>query len=429
MTLYIIIALVAGALIGYLLATARLSGKLSGATASVELLRKQMEDLKEQHEKEINSRLETIKNELKNASMQELQSRTDQLRANNRQQLGDIINPLQDRIREMKEAVQKSQQTQIDTTSSLKEAVRNALQQTERLGDTTNHLVSALSHDNKYQGSFGEMQLRSLLEDFGFERGKHYEEQITIRDDKGTAVTHRETCSKMQPDVVIHFPDGRDIIVDAKTSMTAFMKYNDTSLTPEQHEQALKDHITALKKQVKDLSDKEYWRYYNDNTTDRNALDFVVMFIPSEGAMQLALTKDAELWRDAYDKKVFITGPQNLFALLNLLHLSWKQQTQIENQKEIFRYADEIVTRVQLFRERYDAVRKTLTKDVEKGFRELDTTLSDSGRSIITSANNLIKCGAKEDKRHKSIKEKEETPLLEEAPDPQSDDAFGISRE
>ncbi len=422
MTLYIILTLVAGALVGYLLAAARYSGKLSGATTRVKLLAEQMEELKEQHEKEINGRLESIKNELKNASMEELQNRTNQLRDDNKQQLGDIINPLQDKIKQMQEAVENSQKTQIDTTSSLREAVKNALQQTERLGDTTNTLVNALSHDNKYQGGFGEMQLRSLLEDFGFERGKHYEEQVTIHDDKGTAVTHQETGSKMRPDVVIHFPDGRDIIIDAKTSMTSFMKYNDTSLTPEQHEQALKDHIAAINKQVKNLSDKEYWRYYNDNITGRSTLDFVVMFIPSEGAMQLALTNDAELWRDAYDKKVFITGPQNLFALLNLLHLSWKQQTQIENQQEVFKYAEEIVERVQLFRERYDGLKKILTEDIRKHFKKLDNTLSDSGQSIINSANKLIKCGAKENMKHKSIMKKDEPPMLEEIFYPDDDE-------
>ncbi len=333
------------------------------------------------------------------ASEKELKSRSQELSAINSEQLSKILIPLQNNITQMKEAVEKSEKTQTETTSRLDHAISYTLKQTDKLGKTTDNLVSALSHDNKYQGNFGEMQLRQLLEDMGFTRGIQFEEQVTIRDDAGEAVHHEETGSRLQPDVIMHFPEERDIIIDAKTSMNAFLRYNDATLSDEQHQQALQDHLTAIKTQVKSLVKKNYGREYNKKG---RVLDFVVMFVPSEAALQLALAEEPTLWNEAFSDGVFISGPQNLYTLLHLIDMAWKQKRQLESQQNIIAAAEEIVKRVQIFYERFQTV-ETCLKKTQEAFDKVNMSLSDTGQSIITSANKLIKYGAKEDKKKKSL--------------------------
>ncbi len=360
--------------------------------------------------------MELLREQFTTASERELKTRTEELKERseelmklNTDQLSHILLPLNERIQQMKDAVELNRKSQTEATARLETELKSSARQTEKLEKTTGNLVSALQHDNKYQGSFGEMQLRQLLEDLGFVRGVQFEEQVTIREDSGEARLHEETGSRMQPDVVLHFPDHRDIIIDAKTTMTAFLRYNDESLSEGERQQALKDHVTAIKTQVRALSKKDYWRQYNQKGI---RLDFVVMFIPSESALQLAASEEPTLWNDAIRQGVFITGPQNLYALLRLLEMSWKQVAQVENQQNIINCADEIVRRVQMFYERFQKVDASLKK-TQKTFDELTSILSPSGQSIITSANKLVGYGAREDARHSGLP-KEEPLALEE---------------
>ncbi len=357
--------------------------------ASKEQLRQQLEAM----EKQTKQQLDLMKEQFTTSSEKELKMRTAELSALNTEQLSKILDPLRDRIAQMKEAVEQSRKEQSEAKAALNTAIDRTVEQAEKLGKSTETLVSALAHDNKYQGSFGEMQLRQMLENMGFAYGTQFEEQVTLRDDSGEAILHETTGSRMQPDVVLHFPDKRDIIIDAKTSMNAFLRYKDGTLSEADRQQALKDHLTAIKTQVKSLSKKDYWRQYNQKGIK---LDFVVMFVPSEAAFNLATSEDADLWRDAFNQGVFITGPQNLYALLRLLEMSWKQVAQVENQQNIIDCANEIVKRVQLFYERFQKADTALAK-TQKCFSELKTTLAPSGKSIINSANKLIGYGAHED--------------------------------
>ncbi len=424
--IFLISALIVGIVIGYLIA----NGKLRSYTTRAEMLEKQLSETQAQHKNEIASlkeefnnqtmtQLELMKEQLTTASEQELKSRTEDLSRLNKEQLDKILIPLNQNIEQMKKESELARQNQNATTASLNEFIETTRKEVGQLGNTTNNLVSALSYDNKYQGQFGEMQLRKLLESFGLVNGVHFEEQAIVRDDNGDALKHEETGKGMQPDVVLHFPDKRDLVIDAKTPMKAFLRFNDTTLSDVEHEQAIKDHIAAVRKQVSDLSKKSYWEHYNKVGVK---IDFVVMFIPSDSAMQLAITKDQTLWSEAFDQKVFIAGPQTLFALLKVLDVSWKQMAQVDNQQKIIEYAEEIVRRVQIFRDRYENIRNTLTRIVTDEFHNLDIILADGGVSIITSAQKLIEWGVKErmpkkskkGKRYKSLMEYGNTPLIDE---------------
>ena len=230
----------------------------------------------------------------------------------------------------------------------------------------------------------------------GLERGVQFDEQWTVKDETGSVITDEETGRRLIPDVVLHFPDRRDVVIDSKVSLTAYRDYYEAT-TDEQRKSALDRHVKSLQQHVKQLSSKNYAGHLS---ADRSRLDFVVMYVFSDSALTLALTAAPGLWKEAYDKGVFITASQNLYALLRMLELSWKQQLQVENQQKIVDQAGVIVSRVQLFYERFLNVEATLRK-TQDAFESLRKMLLPSGQSIISAANKLVKLGAREDVRRK----------------------------
>ncbi len=439
--LYLFVMLAVGLAVGFLIGNSR----KSGFVAKAEMLEKQLADVKSESEKalcvlksehkeemealvmrqkeelaeqrnlqkeSVEKQIELLKEQLENSASKVLKSRSEELSEINKEQLAQILNPLQMGIKQMQEAVEKNRLERTETMSHLKTAISMTVEQAEKLGKKTDNLTNALSRDNKYQGSFGEMQLRRMLEDMCLERGKHFEEQVTLRDESGEAIKGDDNDRRMQPDVILHFPDNRDIIIDSKVSLTAFLKYNDNTITETERRQAVKEHVVSVRSQVKSLASKSYWRQYNQKGIK---LDFVVMFMCSENALQLALAEEPQLWEEAYKQGVLMTGPQNLYALLRILELSWKQMAQMENQQNIIDCANEMVGRVQLFYERLLTV-ETEFKKAQDSFDKLRMTVSPSGQSIITSANKLLKYGAKEDsKKKKSLPKEEEENILSSA--------------
>ncbi len=432
--LFLIVGVVVGFLAGYVLGNSRKSGAEAKASMLEQLLseqkaeadaatsklkdehkaelsavrtdfKDQLDSQKRHHEEQLKIQIELLKEQLQNAAEKVLKERSEELSAVNKEQLAQILNPLQTGIKQMKDEVEKNRIERAESLSHLKTVIGQSVEQAEKLGQKTENLTQALARDNKYQGSFGEMQLRQMLEDMGLVRGIQFEEQVTLRDGNGNAILGEDSDKRMQPDVILHFPDKRDIIIDSKVSLTAYLRYKDTSLSEKERQQALSEHVQSVRNQIRQLSNKSYWRQYNQKGIK---LDFVVMFMCSESALQLAISTNASLWQEAYKQGVLITGPQNLYALLRILELSWKQMAQVENQQNIIDCADEIVARVQLFYERFLAVESEFSK-AQQSLDKLKLTVSPTGQSIITSANKLLKYGAKEDpKKKKSLPKEDE---------------------
>ncbi len=432
--LFLIVGVVVGFLAGYVLGNSRKSGAEAKVSMLEQLLseqkaeadaatsklkdehkaelsavrtdfKDQLDSQKRHHEEQLKIQIELLKEQLQNAAEKVLKERSEELSAVNKEQLAQILNPLQTGIKQMKDEVEKNRIERAESLSHLKTVIGQSVEQAEKLGQKTENLTQALARDNKYQGSFGEMQLRQMLEDMGLVRGIQFEEQVTLRDGNGNTILGEDSDKRMQPDVILHFPDKRDIIIDSKVSLTAYLRYKDTSLSEKERQQALSEHVQSVRNQIRQLSNKSYWRQYNQKGIK---LDFVVMFMCSESALQLAISTNASLWQEAYKQGVLITGPQNLYALLRILELSWKQMAQVENQQNIIDCADEIVARVQLFYERFLAVESEFSK-AQQSLDKLKLTVSPTGQSIITSANKLLKYGAKEDpKKKKSLPKEDE---------------------
>lgn len=356
----------------------------------------QLAQLKQAQEEQMEQQMRLVKEQMQTASERILKQRSEELSVTNAQQLGAIINPLQQNIVQMKEAVEKNDREHSKTMERLDATIRESLDRTKEMGIQADRLAQALTAENKTQGNFGELRLRQLLEDMGLEEGLQFEEQTTLRDAQGNTIHEEEDGRALQPDVILHFPDHRDVIIDSKMSFTAYIDYQNAPDDATRAE-ALRRHIASVRQHVNELSRKNYSSYIRNGNT---SLDFVLMYVFQESALQLALANDPTLWKEAYDRHVVISGSQNLYALLRVLELTWKQVRQVENQQEIMKCANDIINRTQLFCERFQKVEESL-KSTQKAFDELSTVTAQSGQSITTAARQLLKYGAQENPKRK----------------------------
>ncbi|MDE5987400.1 MAG: DNA recombination protein RmuC, partial [Prevotella sp.] len=286
---------------------------------------------KAMYEKQMEQQMTLIKEQINTASEKILKERSEQLSLHNKEQLSAILNPLREGITQMRETVEKSGKEHAETMVRLDATIKTSIQQSREVGERADKLAEALTGKNKTQGNFGELRLKQLLEDMGLEEGTQFEEQTTMKDASGRAIYSEEDGRRMVPDVILHFPDARDVIIDSKMSLKAFEDYHNAETDAERQE-ALARHIASVRQHVTELSQKNYSSYIREG---RGKLDFVLMYVFSESALQLALGNDASLWKEAYDKGVIIAGSQNLYMMLRVLEMTWRQVRQVENQENM----------------------------------------------------------------------------------------------
>ena len=221
--------------------------------------------------------------------------------------MGNVVTPLKEQLEAIQKQVTENIKTTTDNKASIEKAIDELLKRTLEIGNDANNLARALKNESKTQGNWGELILEKLLESSGLEEGVHYDRQTTIRDNTGKPVFHDETGKRLIPDVIIHYPDGKDCIIDSKVSLSDYLDYCNAE-TDDVREQALKRHIISIRKHVKELAGKDYSSYIQP---PHQRLNYTIMFVPNEFATQLALQNDRMLWRESFDKGIFITSEQN----------------------------------------------------------------------------------------------------------------------
>ena len=354
----------------------------------------QIKALKQQHDKELTEQLAMMREQFRSLSEEVLIKRAEQLGDDNKVQLSSILTPLQADIKQMREAVEKSDREHSTTMERLDASIKATLASSHELGERADRLSKALTSDNKLQGNFGELKLKQLLDDIGLQEGLQYELQTALRDADGNLI--KPEGRTLIPDVILHFPDQRDVIIDSKMSWTAYEEY--CNAADEQHRSdALHRHIDSVRAQIDLLSRKNYSRY-----TRGKRLDFVLMYMHSGNALQLALLNDPRLYQYGYDKGVILADNHSLYMTLRLLELAWRQQHQFENQQEIMAAADQLVERVQILAERFQVARRSLDKTTET-FIGVERSLSASGQSVTVAARKLLRYGAKESGKHHKL--------------------------
>ncbi len=356
----------------------------------------QLDELRDMQDRQLQQHSVLLREQINSASEHILKRRSAELSDNNKDQLAAILDPLRENIRQMREAVEKSDREHATTIARLDASIRENLRQAQEVGERADKLAQALTSENKTQGNFGELRLKTLLQNMGLEEGVQYEEQVTMRDTSGATIHDDEEGRRLQPDVILHFPDRRDVIIDAKMSLKAFEDYFNAP-SEETKAIALQRHLDSMRNHVRELARKNYSKYLENG---HNKLDFVLMYVFSESALQLALSQAPQLWKWAYQQGVIIAGSQNLYMILKVLEMTWRQVRQADNQEAIMKTADELINRVQLFYERLMAVDEQLDKTRE-AFDDLRRSTANDGKSIVTSARQLIEYGAKENPKRK----------------------------
>lgn len=362
-----------------------------------EAVQQQFRSQQEAQQQQMAQQMALLREQVSTTSERVLKERAVELSAVNSEQLSKILNPLQQNLQLMRTQTEKMQKEHDDSLRELKTAIQINMERERAMGEQTERLAQALTGQNKVQGNFGELKLTQILEQMELERGLQYDTQETMRDKDGRTITSEEG-RRMVPDAVLHFPDGRDVIIDSKMSFTAFVDYQNAE-TDAERDSALRRHLASMRQHVRELAQKQYFRYAK---SDKGRLDFVLMYVFQESALQLALQSDTALWKEAYDQGVVISGSQSLYMTLRVLELTWKQTRQVENQEKMMQCANTLVERVQLFAERFTKVGELLDK-TRKSFDELNTVTATSGQSITTAARNLLKYGAQENKKKKSL--------------------------
>lgn len=373
---------------------------------------KQIEALRQMNKTQVDSQLKLIKEQMQTTSEEILKRRQDELGERNKEQVSKIIDPLQQSLKDMQEAFDRSKEQQKDALTRLDETIKLNMQKSMALGETADRLTRALTGEVKIQGNFGELKLKQLLEDLELKEGEQFDTQETLRD-KGGRQARGDDGKGLIPDFILHFPNNRHVVVDSKMSLTDYERYmNAEDGTPEKSEY-LKAHIASVRAQVKRLARKEYTRYLPEGY---NRLNFAIMYIPIEGAMNLALLNDSTLWREAYDQGVMILGPQTMYMNLRVLEMMWTQVRQLKNQQEMMDAANTVIDRVQDFGQRFQDV-ETSMQDTVKKINKLKITTAESGPSIITAARKLLTAGAKENKKKKALADMDNSIFLDSEPE------------
>lgn len=270
---------------------------------------------------------ETQKETFKNLANEILEKNSEKFTNKNQENIGNILKPLQEKIKDFEEKVTKNNKENFGVHKELKQQISDLKNMNEKISKEATDLTKALKSDTKTQGNWGELILENILEKSGLREGKEYfrEQNFTIKTEEGS--------KNLRPDVIVNLPDNRNIIIDSKVSLLAYEKCVNTE-NLEEKKQFLKAHLQSLKKHIKTLSEKNY-----ENLLKGKSPDFVLMFMPIEPAFALALEEDAHLYNQAFDKNIVIVTPTTLLATLRTIESLWKNQKQQENALEIAQQA------------------------------------------------------------------------------------------
>ena len=344
----------------------------------------------EAQEERFKETLARVTSEMKTAADEMLKQRQQEFSQSSTQNLGQIVTPLKETIEAMRKAMDNTNLKHTELSSAMKEQIQMLMNQTESARLSAEELARAFKHGRKVQGDWGETVLSELLNAQGLTCGVHYDTQITMRGADGY-VLKSEDGSMMRPDVILHLDNQREVIIDSKVSLTAFMDYVNAE-TEDERQKALRAHVESLQKHIKALATKDYSAYI---CPPKVRMDYVIMFVPHSGALWAALNAQPDMWRRAMEKNVFIADEQTLFAALRIVSLTWTQIAQAENHEKVYTLANEMLDRVGQFMKKYQAMGKAL-ENAQKAYEDGEKKLLPTGQSILQTCAKLQKLGAKQ---------------------------------
>ena len=317
--------------------------------------------------------------EFENIANKILKERAAELSATSEKNIGAILNPLGDKIADFKKQVEEAFNTEMRDKMSLKEQLKTLTEQNTRISDEANNLTKALKGDVKKQGNWGEIILERVLETSGLTKGLEYEREKVVEGAQGEIY---------RPDVVVNLPDNKHIIIDSKVSLVAYERMS-SAVNDEDYNAALKEHLSSIKKHVRELADKNY-----QNSMGVNTPDFVLLFIPIEASFSVAVQADQALFSDAWDRKIVIVSPTTLLATLRTVASIWKQENQTKNALEIARLSGTMYDKLVGFVADWNKVKDNLDK-AGKSCDEAMNKLKEGNGNVFRTADRIKQLGAK----------------------------------
>jgi DNA recombination protein RmuC len=358
-----------------------LTAQLATANQQISGLEEKLENQK----KEIEEMNKTFTTQFENIANKILESKSEKFTNLNKQYLKDLLDPLKQNIETFRTKVDEESKQRF----SLGEKVKELTELNKKISDEANNLTKALKGEAKTQGRWGEMILESILEKSGLEKDREYFMEHELKDEAGKALRSEETGKKMRPDAVIKYPDKRSVIIDSKVSLNAFTRFLE-STDPEEQEKELKNHVQAVKNHIIALNARGYDDY-------NKALDFVMMFIPSEPAYMAAIKGDPDLWNFAYDKRILLINPTNLVTSLKLIVDLWKREHQNKNAMDIAERGSLIYEKLLNFIGNFQQVGSSLAS-AKNTFDEAMGQLSTGRGNLVSQALKLKELGIKSKK-------------------------------
>ncbi len=330
---------------------------------------------------EVEKLQEKFTKEFENLANKILEEKSKKFTLQNKENIQSILNPLQDKIKTFEKKVEETHKESIDRHAALRQQIIGLKELNQQMSKETINLTKALKGDSKTQGNWGELILERVLEKSGLEKGREYELEKSFN-------VEGEGQTRLRPDVIIHLPDNKKMIIDSKVSLTAYEKLVNTEDEQEQ-EQFLKEHITSLNRHVVQLSSKKYEDLYQIESPD-----FVLLFIPIEPAFAVALNADNQLYNKAFEKNIVIVTPSTLLATLRTIDSMWQNEKQQRNAIEIARQAGALY-------DKFESLMTDLTKvgkkmdEAKTEYKGAMNKLFEGRGNLITSVEKIKKLGAK----------------------------------
>ena len=365
--------------------------QLSRKELELDLERKNNEEVRKQADEKLAEQIKYLQAELTNTTQKLLDVRSEKLEQTNRTQMSSIIDPLKETISKLEKEMKDTQTQHGNTTTRLEQSIKNLVEKTESIGNRADRLVETLLYQPKSQGDWGELVVKEMLESQGLKEGIHYVYQPTLRDEKGQTLRNEDTNKIMRPDFILHLDEKEDVIIDSKMTITSYDNYVHAK-TDDEREMYAKEILASIHNHINELRRANYAAYIENG---RKSADFVFMFIPNEGAMQVALAHEKNLWRDTFLKdRIFIVSEMNLYAALRIVNVTWRQIEQNKSYAKVFQTVGLLLDRLNGFIEKFGKVEKSL-QQATKAYEEANHQLMIGSRSVLDTGYRLRDMGVK----------------------------------
>ncbi|MFT7221106.1 MAG: DNA recombination protein RmuC [Candidatus Azotimanducaceae bacterium] len=357
-------------------------GQLLHATSEISRLKTSLMEQQRQSEEKLELLKEaklSMQDGFKNLANEIFESKQKEFKSQSKEQLNGVLDPLHERIKAFEKRVEQTYSDEAKERFSLVKEVKSLQELNSRIAQDAVNLTNALKGENKTQGMWGEVVLERVLEKSGLEKGREYDVQVSLKNDEGR---------RLQPDVIVRLPEGKDVVVDSKVSLTAYERYCSSNDEIERKE-SMKAHIASLRTHIKQLSEKDYQSLEGIRT-----LDFVLLFIPIEAAFAVAVTEDSELFSDAFNRNIVIVAPSTLLATLRTIQNIWRYEQQNKNAQEIANRAGALYDKFVNFVGDLETIGARL-ESTQGAYQEAYNKLASGRGNLVKRAEDMKALGAK----------------------------------